>query len=503
MDKRISDLLKKARAYEAEAEKQIPPGDRPVYHFSPRTGWTNDPNGLSFYQGKAHLFYQYYPYETKWNSMHWGHAISSDLLHWEYLPAAMAPDESYDSFGCFSGSASELADGRQLLMYTGVHPEKTDAGIAFLQTQCMAVGDGLDYEKYQGNPVITGKDVPEGFSLTDFRDPKIFRRADGTYGCVVGNRSDDGSGALLLFESKDGFSWSFRSVLDRCRHEYGTMWECPDFFELDSHAVIITSPMEMKAKGLEFHEGAGTICLVGSLDETNMMFVRKNVQAIDHGISFYAPQTFAWPDGRRIMIGWMQSWSSCFVPEDHGWFGQMTIPRELSIREGKLIQWPVREIGKLYEKPLAFRNVRVAKEQLQLPGVRGRVMDLSVTVRPEGEGLDFFVLRFAKDDQHECAVLFDPKASTITIDRSKAGFKQDFVHVRSCDVQDRNGRIDLRILLDRYSAEIFVNGGEQALSMTFYTPQEADTITFEASGEAVMELTAYPIKDSLGGQEDE
>ena len=100
-------------------------------------------------------------------------------------------------------------------------------------------------------------------------------------------------------------------------------------------------------------------------------------------------------------------------------------------------------------------------------------------------------------------VLFDPKASTLTIDRSKAGFTQDFVHVRSCDVQDRNGRIDLRILLDRYSAEIFVNSGEQALSMTFYTPQEADTITFEASGEAVMDLTAYPIKDSLGGQEDE
>ena len=500
MDNEMSELLKKAREFEEAAEKQISPDDRPVFHFTPRTGWMNDPNGLSFYQGKVHLFYQYYPYEAKWNAMHWGHAVSSDLLSWDYLPAAMAPDEPYDSFGCFSGSAIELGDGRQLILYTGVHPKKAKSGFEMLQTQCLAVGDGLNYDKYEGNPIITGKDVPEGFSQTDFRDPKIFRWNDGTYACVIGNRSDDGSGALLLFESEDGFSWHFRSILDRCRNEYGTMWECPDFFFLDGQAVIITSPMEMKQKDLEFYDGAGTICLIGSVDEKEKMFIRQSVRTIDHGLDFYAPQTFEMPDGRRIMIAWMQSWASCFVPEDHRWFGQMTIPRELSIRDGRLIQSPVREIESLHEKKVHYENIAVGEEEIELSGVRGRVMDLNVTIRTEKETSGkSFVLRFAKDDQHECRIIFDPETSVLTIDRSKAGFTQDFVHMRSCRVQKQSGMLNLRILLDRYSSEIFVNGGEQVLTMTYYSPGEADQITFEATGKARMDVTAFTLRTGQKG----
>ncbi len=109
-----------ARTYEKEAGDKIPSGQRPVLHLSPYTGWTNDPNGFSYYGGKYHLFYQYNPFSTYWDSMHWGHAVSDDMLHWEYLPAAMAPDTDIDSFGCFSGSAVAMKDGRQLLMYTGV-----------------------------------------------------------------------------------------------------------------------------------------------------------------------------------------------------------------------------------------------------------------------------------------------------------------------------------------------------------------------------------------------
>ena len=101
---------------------------RPSLHFTPQKGWINDPNGLVFFKGQYHLFYQYNPYDTHWDSMHWGHVVSKDLLHWEYLPAALAPDEDYDKMGCFSGSAIELDDGRQLLMYTAVDHETLEDG---------------------------------------------------------------------------------------------------------------------------------------------------------------------------------------------------------------------------------------------------------------------------------------------------------------------------------------------------------------------------------------
>ena len=130
----------------------------------------NDPNGFSYYKGEYHLFYQYNPYSTVWDSMHWGHAVSRDLLRWTYLPAAMAPDRSYDSFGCFSGSAIELPDGKQLLLYTGVRKEGGERGEE-IQTQCVAVGDGLDYQKYVQNPVIDGSALPPRLSRNTFRAP--------------------------------------------------------------------------------------------------------------------------------------------------------------------------------------------------------------------------------------------------------------------------------------------------------------------------------------------
>ena len=140
-----------ARAYEKEAAKCIPDEERPVFHLTPYTGWMNDPNGFSFFQGKYHLFYQYNPYDTMWDAMHWGHAVSEDLLHWEYLPAAMAPDEWYDDAGVYSGSAEQLPDGRQLLMYTAVRVEGGDKKTE-VQTQCVAIGDGVNYTKVPENP---------------------------------------------------------------------------------------------------------------------------------------------------------------------------------------------------------------------------------------------------------------------------------------------------------------------------------------------------------------
>ena len=363
---------------------------RPTYHFQPVKNWMNDPNGFCVYGGKYHIFYQYHPYSTQWGPMHWGHAVSSDLLKWEFLPAAIAPDMPYDKDGCFSGSAIEMDDGKQLLMYTGVERVPSEDGRKQdIQIQCLAVGDGLNYEKYQGNPVLTQKDIPEGFSIYDFRDPKIFRNPDGSYGCVLGNRTEDGSGAILLYRSEDGFHWSFQSILDRSYNEFGRMRECPDMFRLDGQDVIITSPQDMSALGMEFHSGNGTLALMGRVEEGK--FLRDNVQAIDYGLDFYAPQTLETPDGRRIMIAWMQNWDTTGgCPEGAKWFGQMTTPRELTIRNDRLIQNPIRELEFLRGRRVAYKNVPV-HEEVSLTGVYGRVVDMTVTIKPgDNKGYERF-----------------------------------------------------------------------------------------------------------------
>ena len=159
----ISEQLRRARAYEARMGALISPAERPLFHLTPTTGWLNDPNGFSVYRGEYHLFYQYHPYSTSWGPMHWGHCKSRDLLRWERLPAALAPDQPYDRDGCFSGSAAETPDGRHLLMYTGRRLEEGRE----VQAQCLAVGNGENYEKLSANPVITGEQLPPGGSAQD------------------------------------------------------------------------------------------------------------------------------------------------------------------------------------------------------------------------------------------------------------------------------------------------------------------------------------------------
>lgn len=487
--------LTKAREYEEKYGAFISQENRPSFHLTPRIGWMNDPNGFSFYNGKYHLFYQYHPYSSQWGPMHWGHAVSEDLLHWTYLPAALSPDTPADSSGCFSGSACTLPDRRHLLLYTGVQSRlEPDGTKKHFQTQCLAFGDGMNYEKYDLNPVIGEDKIPEGFSAHDFRDPRIYLTEKGTYECVVGARAADKSGAILLYESPDALKWHFKSVIDQSYNEYGKMWECPDFFALDSTQVLLVSPQDMTKTGLEFHSGNGTLCLLGSYDARTGAFEREHVQAIDYGIDFYAPQTLLTEDGRRVMIGWMQNWDTCCPhPGGEKWFGQTSLPRELSVRDGRLIQTPVRELAALHGRRIAYENVPVRAET-SLNGIFGRCLDLTVSVRPESpDSYDLFRIKFAKGSQHYSSVSYRPSSSTVRISREHSGFNRDFVHERKCFAKNQNGEIKFRIILDRYSAEIFVNDGEQVLTMTFYTPLTADGISFEAQGKAVIQVEKYEI----------
>lgn len=496
----ISQTLREARKFEETAEKLIPEAERPDFHLSTRAGWMNDPNGFSYFGGKYHMFYQYHPYDSHWGPMHWGHAVSDDLLRWEYLPAALAPDEIYDRDGCFSGSAITLPDGRHLLMYTGVQEEKQRNGESnCIQTQCLAVGDGLDYEKYENNPVLDTKDLPEGCSRSDFRDPKMWRKKDGTYCCVAGNRPADGSGQILLFTSKDGFSWSFKKVLAENKNRFGKMWECPDFFELDGKGVLLTSPQDMLPHGFEYHNGNGTLCLIGSYEEDTDSFTEEYDQAIDYGIDFYAPQTVLTPDGRRIMIGWMQNWDTCnlHAPE-RPWLGQMSLPRELSVKNGRLYQTPVRELDALRQGRVEYKNVSVSGV-ISLEGVRGRRVDMELAIRPkEGAGIfQKFAVRFAQNENYQTSLSFRPHEGVLKVDRKFSGSRRAIIHQRRCLVHDANakkGELKLRVILDRFSVEAFVNDGEQVMTATFYTDQAAEGISFFADGVANIDVVKYDLR---------
>lgn len=172
----MGEILNKARKYEQDNISKVTDDMRPAYHVTGGIGWINDPNGFSVYKGEYHLFYQYHPYSTQWGPMHWGHVKTKDFVKWERLPIAIGPDTAPDQDGCFSGSAIELEDGRQLLLYTGViKSENKDDPSNDIQHQCVAVGDGINYEKYDGNPVIEGDTIPENGNIHDFRDPKIWR----------------------------------------------------------------------------------------------------------------------------------------------------------------------------------------------------------------------------------------------------------------------------------------------------------------------------------------
>ncbi len=491
-----SDKLRKVRAFEAEHLPEVPAEVLPAYHVTGGVGWINDPNGFSVYRGEYHLFFQYHPYSKQWGPMHWGHVKTKDFVRWERLPAAMAPDAEFDRDGCFSGSALELSDGRHLLMYTGVRKERDPDGTEReFQTQCIALGDGVDYKKYGGNPVIDASLLPEGGSARDFRDPKIWRE-NGRFYAVAGNRCPDGSGAVLLFESEDALRWAYLGALAASGNRHGRMWECPDFFSLDGKDVLIVSPQEMIAEGLEFIDGNVTLCLVGTFDRGESRLVREREQTIDYGLDFYAPQTLLTPDGRRVMIAWMQYWDSVdWNPEELPFFGQMTFPRELRVREGRLIQTPVRELEGYRGACAVHRDVRVS-EAVELPGVSGRCLDMTVTVRPAAgeEMYRLFRMETAMGGDHVTEIVYDPETSTVRVDRRRSGAPDHVLGVRAFEVRDRGGKLELRLLMDRYSLELFVNGGEQAASFALYTPAEAEGIRFSAEGTVLVDVEKYDLE---------
>ncbi len=490
-----SNKLEAARAYETHLGSFIGSEGRPAFHLSPYVGWMNDPNGFSYYKGQYHLFYQYHPYSVQWGPMHWGHAVSDDLLHWTYLPCALAPDAPFDEAGCFSGSAVELADGRQLLLYTGVrHEGVTQEGLPVSrQAQCAAIGDGVNYEKLADNPIIHDNVLPANWRHQDFRDPKVWREADGSYRCVAGAADEDGDGHVLVFSSEDALSWGYVGELTRNGHRFGMMWECPDYFELDGKGVLLVSPLKMLMSEYERLESE-SLCCIGTLAEDGHTFVEEALQAIDYGLDFYAPQTTLTPDGRRVMVAWMQNWDTIrLLLPDRRWFGQMTVPRELHVRDDKLFQWPVREVEDLRGERVAYQDVTV-DGHTELDGIEGRCVDTMLCVRPVAEGpLGSFSVNVAEEGDCRTTLTLDFEKGRLSLDRRYSGARRMVLHTCGCDVTPTAGCYDLRILLDRFSIEVFASGGAQAMSLVIPTELTATGISFDASTKVVMDVEKFAL----------
>ncbi|MBQ3078430.1 MAG: glycoside hydrolase family 32 protein [Clostridia bacterium] len=290
------------------------------YHFEPKTGWMNDPNGLVYFNGQYHAFFQHYPYRPVWGQMHWGHATSDDLISWQEMPIALFPDQEYeDEGGCFSGSAI-VKDDCLYLFYTSVSKRLG-------QTQSVAMTrDGKTFEKYSGNPVI--RSYPDDGSA-DFRDPKVIPYKD-EYRMVVGS-GKDGEGRVLLYRSTDLLHWSYMGVLFRDA-SLTTVMECPDFFPLGDEYVLMFSKMGLIERSTQF--------VAGAFDGER--FIERTRFEVEIGPDFYAPQTFLAKDGRRIIIGWLYNWKR-ELDEGASYAGALSLPRELTMENGRLYTRPVKE----------------------------------------------------------------------------------------------------------------------------------------------------------------
>lgn len=487
--------LELIQEYEKERMKNIPESERQVYHLTPAVGWLNDPNGFCFYNGRYHLYYQYNPFGTNWDvHMRWGAWSSEDLVHWQYEKAAFVPDQSYET-GVYSGSAITGKDGKMLVMYTAHYDEKVPADESTplgklaspgsvrdeYETQCIASGDGYTFEKSEHNPVIGLDQLPEGSFAGDFRDPKIWLSEDGLYYVIVANRrADNGFGRLLLYRSEDAVTWEFVTTLIENDGSLGRMWECPDMYQLDGKTVIVSSIMALSTCDPHLRNGYTPLAFVGDYDKDTHRFIQKDAerpspQPVDLGFDFYAPQSMLAPDGRRIMVGWMQApEAGGNAPERQKWYGMMSVPRELSVKEGHLYQTPVREIRNLYTDSVS-EEAHIRGEDVIIAGICGRAADVTVSA----EHLERkFEMKFASDGEHYVSLSYCPDCGTLTLDRTRQNRSSSICEIRKVQI-GKNDHIRLRVLIDRYSFEIYVNDGAQVLSGTIYElPQEAEGISF-------------------------
>ncbi|MGC1361790.1 MAG: glycoside hydrolase family 32 protein [Silvibacterium sp.] len=451
---------------------------RPQYHLLPKANWMNDPNGPIYWDGNYHMFYQYNPNGAFWGDMHWGHAISPDMVHWQHLPVALVPTPGGpDADGCFSGTA--VIDGDAVAMvYTGVvsAPESEatirDGVHSFKESQCLAFGSGKDlttWKKYP-QPVIAAP--PPGLDVTGFRDPSPWRQGNGWY-MTVGSGIRGKGGAVLLYHSSDLRHWDYLHMLTKGTGngkdtvnpvDSGTMWECPDFFPLGDKHVLIYSA-ERKA-----------YWLTGVLDPKTMIFHPERNGLLDYG-SFYAPKTQLDKDQNRILWGWISETRPLEAYRASGWAGMMSLPRVLTLDKDLNLRFAVAPaVDNLRQSPQTLRISKSQEENQQriarmhIENCCGEILCIAKTENAP------FGLSIIGDGEANSApwltVQYDPsQPARIRIDDKDVPLQ----------IGDA-GELELHFYIDGSVIEAFVNKQVACAKRFYYSGSSAPRVNLQLSG---------------------
>ena len=475
---------------------------REHYHFQASVGWMNDPHGLIQFQGKFHLFYQHHPFSGKWGTMHWGHAISEDLIHWEHQPEALAPSEDYDGWeggGIFTGSAIVHQD-ELVLFYTGCAQDR--------QVQCMASSsDGYSFAKSNHNPILA--DPPSGINPHDFRDPKVWRQGDCWYmvtGVTDGvsdliepsNCQRNGLGKVCLHRSRDLKNWEFINYLVESHGELGTMLECPNFFPLDGKWVLMYSPMGLHDRQV--------IYLTGDFDEKTGKFHWHTMGSVDWGFDYYAPQHFCDDRGRDLLMAWVGSWP--FMPwcrgnydtSDLGWYGSITLPRQIRLcPDGKLASEPVSEIERLRENEQYYLPC-VIHESEAFPFIAGDGVhcEIIASFDLQETSAKRIVFRLRGSRNQETKLEFDLVRGEMIFDRTRSGNISALQ--RKCLLESASqSKLNIRIFLDSISIEIFTDGGRTTMTNNIFSSPESNQLSISAFGGSarLLGLRTYGLRSNM------
>lgn len=492
--------------------------NRRQIHFSPRTGWMNDPNGMVFYEGEYHLFYQYNPDSTVWGPMHWGHAVSPDLLHWQELPIALYPD----SLGyIFSGSAvvdwnnssGFGQDGKPPLVAIFTHHDLAgeEAGATDIESQSLAYSNdrGRTWTKYASNPVLPNP------GIRDFRDPKVIYD-DASSQWVMALAAHD---RILFYGSTDLKEWSLLSSFGEAVGNHLGVWECPDLFPLavDSTGavkwILLVSINDGAPNG-----GSGTQYFVGEFDGTEFILdpsFRKRVTGgrgrwVDIGRDNYAGVTFSdlpQSDGRRVFLGWMSNWNYAQVVPATGWRSAMTLPRVLSLhhtQEGyALLSAPVGELDSLRGKARSFTtgDSSLAKIFTAPASAPEKGLTGEISMKLEFQPNDHCGVELYNDLGEVLRVGLIGNRNAYYCDRRMAGtnaFSPRFAGGVSYAPRATDKAVtEFQLLIDIGAVELFADGGSVVLTETFYPTVPFTgirTFGFEDGSVKVIDAIGAPLK---------
>ena len=466
---------------------------RPLFHFAPKQNWINDPNGLVFYKGNYHLFYQYNPLGDLWGHMSWGHTISTDLMNWKEQAVALYEDKNNDGSVTmiFSGTAVVDSANTSALGAAGEMPlvaiytsHVTKGGSDLAQHQSMAYSsDGLSFSKYSKNPILD-------IGSKEFRDPKVFWHDATKKWIMIVAKPDEKK--IRLFNSPDLKSWTYLSDFGNIGNT-AKIWECPDLFELPVTNAVGEKKWVLTVSAGHPHDGYLAMqYFIGSFDGTTFKADPLNYPLyMDEGKDFYAgiiynnlPPT----DSRKIMISWANSWEYAREIPTTGFRGMMAIPRSLSLVKKDntyhLIQLPVAEVDKYRGESKFNKDVLTVSNQASATGINSDAMDIQFSItRGEFQQAGIKIL---KNGPEETTIYFDKAANKIKLDRSRSG-KMNFSNrfpgpVDEVSVPGGNQDIKVRILVDKSLVEVFVNDGEKVITDQVFPNAPGGAVEFYSTG---------------------